>query len=108
MLTLLPCEIFPELVYGDDSLTEEDPTPLCDIASRYGVQQMLIVGLCNDELGYVVPPSDFLIADTLPYVNTVEDETGENHYEETNSLGPDTASCIAQAFEDCLSLLINE
>lgn len=105
VLALLPCEIFPELVYGDASLTEQDPTPLCEIAASYGIQNMLIVGLCNDELGYVVPPSDFMIADTLPYVNTVEDETGENHYEETNSLGPTTASCIAQAFEDCLAML---
>ena len=105
LLTLLPCEIFPELVYGDASLTAQDPTPLCEIAARYDVEEMLIVGLCNDELGYVVPPSDFMIADTLPYVNTVEDETGENHYEETNSLGPNTASCIAQAFEACMTLL---
>ena len=105
VLTLLPCEIFPELVYGDASLTEQDPTPLCEMAAAYGIQNMLIVGLCNDELGYVVPPSDFMIADTLPYVNTVEDETGENHYEETNSLGPKTAFCIADAFEACLHML---
>ena len=75
------------------------------MAAAYGIQNMLIVGLCNDELGYVVPPSDFMIADTLPYVNTVEDETGENHYEETNSLGPKTAFCIADAFEACLRML---
>ena len=108
LLTLLPCEIFPELVYGDSSLTEEDPTPLCAIAARYGVEEMLVVGLCNDELGYVVPPSDFMIADTLPYVNTVEDATGENHYEETNSLGPATASCIAQAFASCIEKLTSQ
>lgn len=108
MLTLLPCEIFPELVLGDTSLTEEDPEPLLTIASRYGVEQMLVVGLCNDELGYVVPPSDFKLAETLPYINTEKDETGENHYEETNSLSPHTAACIVQAFEDCLALLYGE
>jgi hypothetical protein len=108
VLALLPCEIFPELVYGDASLTDEDPEPLVTIADQFDIENLLIVGLCNDELGYVVPPSDFLIAEKLPYVNTVEDETGENHYEETNSLGPRTAFCIANAFRECLQSLFDQ
>ena len=98
---LIPGEIFPELVNGR-GLTDEDPEALMSIASRYGVEKLLILGLCNDEIGYIVPPSNFLVNDELPYIETVTDSTGENHYEETNSLGKRTAELIAVAFEQAL------
>lgn len=52
-----------------------------------------LLGLGNDELGYVIPEYDFVLADA-PYL----DEAQGDHYEETNSLGPQTAGLIeAQA-----------
>jgi len=49
-----------------------------------------IIGLGNDELGYIVPEYDFVLADSMPYFNEAEGD----HYEETNSLGPQTAGVI--------------
>ena len=100
-LALIPGEIFPELVNGQ-GLHDGDPEALEQIAARYGVERLLIVGLCNDELGYIIPPSDFLLNDDLPYIEAVTDATGKNHYEETNSAGRETAACIAKAFETAL------
>ncbi len=100
-LALIPGEIFPELVSGR-GLAAGDPEPLASIAARYASDRLLIVGLCNDELGYIVPPSAFLLNKDLPFIETVTDSSGENHYEETNSLGIKTAAIIADAFEAAL------
>ena len=57
--------IFPELVFGGALSAEEsgtgngpevNPDLLCDIT---GDKDILIFGLANDELGYVLPPNDF-------------------------------------------------
>lgn len=98
---LIPGEIFPELVSGR-GLSDEDPEPLQQIAARYDADKLMIIGLCNDELGYIIPPSAYLLNDELPYIESVTDATGENHYEETNSVGIGTAEIIAEAFEEAL------
>ena len=103
-LCLMPGEIFPELVSGK-GLDRHDPMPLCEIAADHGVQNLLIVGLCNDELGYIIPPSNYLLHPETPYMDTVTDATGENHYEETNSTGISTAQIIADAFAKALEKL---
>jgi len=101
-LALLPGEIFPELVYGgeygDANPDGVNPPPLKDIAAEYGIENLLVVGLANDEIGYIVPPSDFLVHEELPYLERIHDYKGENHYEETNSVGPAAADAIARAF----------
>lgn len=113
-LALIPGEIFPELVYGGyfddtDATTpeNENPTPLAEIAKQYGYnsENLLICGLANDEIGYIVTPNDFMLSDTAPYFDKTMDHKGENHYEETNSLGPRTAHKIAEAFEETLKAL---
>lgn len=104
-LLLLPCEIFPELVYGgflgaDESATgkggEINPKILTEIV---GDEEILVFGLANDELGYVVPPNDFLLHPTAPYLENGRDKHNRRHYEETNSMGPDTAKVIADNVE---------
>lgn len=105
-LALIPGELFPELAYGDGR-AEEDPEALSFVAARYGVGKLLIVGLCNDELGYIVPPSDYRINPDAPYLEGIEDETGENHYEETNSAGIKTAEIILSSLEHLLECLSN-
>lgn len=111
-LTLIPGEIFPELVYGgyfDDSWAtspeNENPVPLTEIAAQHGFSNLLICGLANDELGYIVPPNDFLLSETAPFFDKIDDHKGENHYEETNSVGIHTAGKIAEAFEATLLAL---
>lgn len=103
-LALMPGEIFPELVSGR-GLGEGDPKSLAQIAAEHGVETLLILGLCNDELGYILPPSAMLLHEELPYMEGVVDETGENHYEETNSVGTGAAEGIAAAFEQALKQL---
>lgn len=105
---MLPCELFPELAYGgyltaDCSATglgaEVNPEPLCSIAKD---EKMMIIGLANDEVGYVIPPNDFLLHDARPYIEHARDRLDRRHYEETNSLGPNTAPKIAEVFKEML------
>ena len=104
-MLMIPCELFPELAFGGYLSAEEsaegkapdvNPTPLTEIA---GENELLIFGLANDELGYVLPPNDFLLHPTQPYLEIPRDRLERRHYEETNSLGPQTAQCLA----DCLA-----
>ncbi|MBR5520049.1 MAG: hypothetical protein IKU55_04965, partial [Clostridia bacterium] len=96
---LIPGEIFPELVSGN-GLTAEDPEALSAIAKRHGAENLRILGLCNDELGYIVPPSVFVLHEETPYL-----ESAPGHYEETNSTSRQTAYHIAQAAERVLTAL---
>ncbi|MBQ7915325.1 MAG: hypothetical protein IJ315_00880 [Firmicutes bacterium] len=109
MFALIPGEIFPELVWDGEYAYHNpegvNPTPLAEIAANHGYDQLLVVGLVNDEIGYIVPPSDFLVHPDTPYLERIEDETGENHYEETNSVGPKCATVIADTLEYLLDAL---
>ena len=108
-VALIPGEIFPELVLGGETgwmnYGAVNPRPLHQIAKENGIDQMIVIGLCNDELGYIVPPSDFLINQDAPYIERITDGLGEDHYEETNSVGPACAQCIADALEAALKNL---
>lgn len=112
-ILMLPCELFPELAYGGYLSAEEsaegkspdiNPTPLTKAAED---KELLIFGLANDELGYVIPPNDFMLNETQPYMDKAIDRHGRRHYEETNSMGPRTAQCIADAFSKVLDIVKN-
>ncbi|MGN1345335.1 MAG: hypothetical protein ACI4V1_01005, partial [Eubacteriales bacterium] len=113
-LALIPGEIFPELVCGGyltdgaASPSAENPTPLSEIAANYGHTSLLICGLANDELGYIIPPNDFYLSEESPYFARGLDPSGRTHYEETNSVGAGTACRIAEAFEAALRALADE
>ena len=99
-ILLLPGEIFPELVYGTDPAFTpvfpeiQDPAPLTALLG----EDLLVIGLCDDEIGYILPPSDFLLDADSPYLVTPpRDHNGENHYEETNSAGVEAAWAIERA-----------
>lgn len=110
-MLLLPCEIFPELVFGGALSAEEsgtgfgdevNPKLLCDIVQD---ENILIFGLANDELGYVLPPNDFVLNEKSPYIDNGRDKHDRRHYEETNSMGPKTAAAIAQTVEEIINTL---
>lgn len=95
-MALLPGEVFPELVSGTGKAG--DPKPLADIARAYGLENWMPVGLANDEIGYIVPPSDYVLDGQLPFFRGAEGD----HYEETNSVGRRCAEDLAKAFEKAL------
>lgn len=104
-LLFIPCELFPELAYGgylkaEESATgngaEINPPPLIETA---GNKDLIIYGLSNDEIGYVIPPNDYLLNENKPYIEKAIDRLGRRHYEETNSAGPETAKTISLAFQ---------
>ena len=109
LLALIPGEIFPELVWGGEAAQHnpegENPQPLAEIAVEAGYDDLLVIGLANDELGYIVPPSDFLLNEEVPYLLRITDNTGEDHYEETNSVSESCAVVIAEIFEQLVNSL---
>lgn len=97
----VPGELFPELAIGgyDGSrsfgqpLVPDDPLAP-DLSAAPGPPYLhdlmpgthrWVLGLGMDELGYMVPPYDFKLHPALPYLSEAEGD----HYEETNSIGPE-------------------
>lgn len=110
-ILLVPGEIFPELVRGGFAKTglaaapeKQNPRTLQEIA---GKDDLLIFGLANDMIGYIVPPNDFLVHPSRPYLERGVDAFGRSHYEETNSMGPDTAMAVAAAAERLIKRVRN-
>ena len=58
-----------------------------------------LVGLANDEVGYIIPKSEW--DDAAPWLYGAP----ERHYGEINSLGPETAPLIHQALKDLVGLV---
>jgi hypothetical protein len=106
-MVTVPGELLPELAVGgyDGSHIHAPGVPLIDpgnpnppnlaaapagpyllerIAAGDRLRHPWIIGLGNDELGYIIPEYDFITDPLLPYLNEAEGD----HYEETNSIGP--------------------
>ena len=103
-LVTFPGEMFQQTVYGgydsaEDSATgkgpEINPTPISEIA---GDPDLLVFGVTNDMTGYVVPPNDFVLHPTQPYLNKAYDRLNHDHYHETNSMGFESQQVIADTF----------
>lgn len=100
---MIPGELSPELESGNflpaeeaANSTEADYKALSEMAR---CKHNFVLGLCNDEIGYIIPENDFLLHEWLPYFNNTDDENGRRHYEETNSLGPQAAGAILEAMD---------
>lgn len=104
---LIPGELFPEL-YNGEFLTEADSAHHRKASYKKVLKDMadckhkFVVGLCNDELGYILAENDFLLNDALPYIEKATDDMDRGHYEETNSTGPNTAQIILDAVEELI------
>lgn len=101
---MIPGEIFPEITLGEylppelahnpDAPTE--PALMKHMTGRYN----FIIGLANDEIGYIIPANDFV---PLQGLGAGEHRiSGDKLYGEENSVGPATASIIAQAIIDAI------
>ena len=104
---LIPGELFPELYNGEFLSAEESSSGAnaqYKILKKQGnAKHNFVVGLCNDELGYIVPENDFFLDSKTPYINSGNDRFGRNHYEETNSTGPKTAQTLLDAMDKLIS-----
>jgi hypothetical protein len=106
----IPAEAFPELAiggydgryaFGRPVITPGNPNPpdlskapkgpyLRDLVDA---PAPMLVGLANDELGYLVPTYDFKISPTKSMLPRLPG----HHYEETNSIGPSVTKIITDA-----------
>ena len=97
----IPGEIYPELVYGafqdpvephvDFPTAAREPT----VASLMPGPCWLLIGLANDEVGYLLPKSQW---DERPPYAYGRDKP---QYGEINSCGPDAAPIILRSLERC-------
>lgn len=86
-----PGEALPELVYGGFFSAEEayngTEYPYAALNTYFGESdEVLVFGLCNDAVGYIVPDNDYSTSNQ------------EGHYEESVSTGSYSASAFSKAF----------
>lgn len=97
-IAAIPGEIYPELVLGK---VQDPPDPGADfpgapvepaIYQQLTGHYRMIVGLANDELGYIIPKRQWDEKPPFCYGRK------KAQYGEVNSLGPDTAPFLCAAF----------
>lgn len=115
----IPGELMPELALGGydasegqpftalETLIDDDNPNPPDLSAapagpylfeRMGAQYNWIIGLGNDEVGYIMPAYNYKLHESTPYLQ----EPDGDHYEETNSLGPQTTPLIEEAVIELL------
>ncbi len=99
----IPGEIFPELVNGGvarypgaDFPDAAMEPPLREIL--HGKYQLVcILGLGNDEIGYIIPKAEW--DERAPWLNN----SPQAYYGEINSAGPDTAAAVVRALAELVA-----
>ncbi len=101
VLLTVPGELVPQLVYGnvvsaEESYTGEEWTIPCTSTLIPEGKTVLVMGLCNDAIGYIVPDTDYahFIADSLWSMDGMEGLYGpaKRHYEELLATGSKAGS----------------
>ena len=109
VMVTVPGELVPQLVYGnvvDKSMsylgTDWEYDYTADLVGEG--KTVLVMGLCNDAIGYIVPDNDYapFIADTIWNTELGEKVFGEyhRHYEEMLSTGSKAGSTVIGALND--------
>ena len=104
MFLSIPGEIYPEIIYGGVEAPEGrefdiQPIETPPIQEVIKDKYKFYIGLSNDEIGYMVPKSEW---DTgKPYLYNDDSDT----YGEENSLGPDTAPIMYKELVDAIRTL---
>lgn len=102
----IPGEIYPELVYGKFQEPVEPNVDFPDAPLETAVQKLMpttkwmIVGLANDEIGYIIPKRQWDEQAPYAYGRT------KSQYGEINSCGPQVAPLIMQALGRCVNSLM--
>ena len=107
----VPGELLPELAIGgydgshtgpvEPIVSEGNPNPPDLTAAPEGPYfkdlmpgtTKLVLGLANDEIGYIIPDYNYVLHEGSPYLN----EADGDHYEETNSAGARTTGILSSA-----------
>ncbi len=114
VILTVPGELVPQLVFGN-VVTAEDSylgtnwelDATADIIGKG--KTVLIMGLCNDAIGYIIPDNDYapFIADSLWAMEIGDWKLGEQifgeyhrHYEETLSAGSTAASSVMSTLNE--------
>jgi hypothetical protein len=99
----IPGEIYPELVLGK---VQDPPDPGADfpkapvepaIYKQLRGPHRMLIGLANDEIGYIIPKRQWDEKPPFCYGRS------KAQYGEVNSLGPDTAPVLCEAFRDLVA-----
>lgn len=99
-LAAIPGELYPEMVYGEVSETAEPEADYPNapaepnIAETLPGDRMLVFGLANDAVGYLVPQRQWDVEPPFCYGRS------SAQYGERNSVGPRTATVVMQALVD--------
>jgi hypothetical protein len=93
----IPGELYPEIGEGGIESPEGQDFPVSPVEVPPLRQQMkgklnLIIGLANDEIGYIIPKSQWDAKKPYAY-----GRTGSPQYGEENSFGPEVAPAIHQS-----------
>ncbi|MBX3412491.1 MAG: neutral/alkaline non-lysosomal ceramidase N-terminal domain-containing protein [Pirellulales bacterium] len=95
----IPGEVYPESVYGQYQEPVEPNADFADAPLEPSIESLmpgdkwLLIGLANDELGYIVPKRQWDNEAPFAYGRS------ERQYGEENSIGPETAPLLIRALE---------
>lgn len=101
---IIPGEIYPELVLGK---VQDPPDPGADfpnapiepgIYAQFSGKHKMLIGLGNDELGYIIPKRQW--DEKPPFCYGLK----KAQYGEQNSVGPDAAPVICGVFKDLVKV----
>ena len=96
----IPGEIYPELVLGkvqdpaDPGADFPDAPVEPSVYGRMKGPYKMIVGLANDEVGYIIPKRQWDVKAPFCYGRK------KDQYGESNSVGPEAAPILCQAFKE--------
>jgi hypothetical protein len=98
----VPGEIYPEIVEGGIEAPEGrdfgiEPVELPPLREEMRGRYRFVVGLANDEIGYIIPKSEWDASPPYTY------GAGEGPYGEITSSGPEAGPLIHRELLDLLS-----
>ena len=100
----MPGEMYPEIVNGGIEAPEGQDFKISPVESPSLRELMpgdykFVIGLANDEIGYIIPKSQWDIEPPFAYGKK------SDQYGEENSLGPETAPLLYKEYKKILSEL---
>ena len=98
-IACIPGEIYPEIVNGGIERApggdfDLDPVEVPPLRELMPGKVKFVFGLANDEIGYIIPKSEW--DEKTPYLYNAK----KGVYGEVNSVGPDAAGLLHQALKE--------